>query len=166
MVLFNKDEIIILLHLIFQLIPFFVFVAVVSNTICARLDSGFWQKKEVNQCLLIDFLLVGVPGFEPGTPCSQSRCANRTALHPEMCYFFPKNVPLSNLAERGGFEPPVQLPVRQFSKLLVSATHPSLLKFGWCKCRNHFHVVKIIWWKIEYFFLRSEGMNYEPQIER
>ena len=25
---------------------------------------------------------VGVPGFEPGTPCSQSRCANRTALHP------------------------------------------------------------------------------------
>ena len=27
-------------------------------------------------------ILVGVPGFEPGTPCSQSRCANRTALHP------------------------------------------------------------------------------------
>ena len=32
-----------------------------------------------------------------------------------------------SLAERGGFEPPVRLPVRQFSKLLVSATHPSLL---------------------------------------
>ena len=32
------------------------------------------------------------------------------------------------LAEKGGFEPPVQLPVRQFSKLLVSATHPSLLR--------------------------------------
>ena len=29
------------------------------------------------------------------------------------------------LAEGGGFEPPVRLPVRQFSKLLVSATHPS-----------------------------------------
>ncbi len=29
--------------------------------------------------------LVGVPGFEPGTPCSQSRCANRTALHPVGC---------------------------------------------------------------------------------
>ena len=28
-------------------------------------------------------------------------------------------------AVRGGFEPPVRLPVRQFSKLLVSATHPS-----------------------------------------
>ena len=29
------------------------------------------------------------------------------------------------LAEGGGFEPPVREPVRQFSKLLVSATHPS-----------------------------------------
>jgi hypothetical protein len=28
------------------------------------------------------FLSVGVAGFEPTTPCSQSRCANRTALHP------------------------------------------------------------------------------------
>ena len=27
-------------------------------------------------------------------------------------------------AVRGGFEPPVRLPVRQFSKLVVSATHP------------------------------------------
>ncbi len=31
-------------------------------------------------------------------------------------------------AEEGGFEPPVQLPVRQFSKLLVSATHPPFRK--------------------------------------
>ena len=36
---------------------------------------------------------VGVKGFEPSTPCSQSRCANRTALRPEnLCkvkhYFF------------------------------------------------------------------------------
>ena len=30
------------------------------------------------------FRLVGVTGFEPVTPCSQSRCANRTALHPEL----------------------------------------------------------------------------------
>ena len=29
--------------------------------------------------------IVGIPGFEPGTPCSQSRCANRTALHPVRC---------------------------------------------------------------------------------
>lgn len=33
-------------------------------------------------------------------------------------------------AEGGGFEPPVQFPVRQFSKLVVSATHPSLLFYG------------------------------------
>ena len=32
-----------------------------------------------------------------------------------------------NLAEAGGFEPPVRLPVRQFSKLVVSATHPNFL---------------------------------------
>ena len=30
------------------------------------------------------FYIVGVAGFEPTTPCSQSRCANRTALHPEL----------------------------------------------------------------------------------
>ncbi len=32
-----------------------------------------------------------------------------------------------SFAEGGGFEPPVRLPVRQFSKLVVSATHPSFL---------------------------------------
>ena len=30
-------------------------------------------------------------------------------------------------AESGGFEPPERYPVRQFSKLLVSATHPTFL---------------------------------------
>ena len=30
---------------------------------------------------------VGVAGFEPTTPCCQSRCANRTALHPEVGFF-------------------------------------------------------------------------------
>ena len=50
------------------------------------------------------------------------------------CIYYKKsNIPvaLSFLiifsAVRGGFEPPVRLPVRQFSKLLVSATHPSFL---------------------------------------
>ena len=28
-------------------------------------------------------VLVGVQGFEPWTPCSQSRCASQTALHSE-----------------------------------------------------------------------------------
>ena len=35
----------------------------------------------------------------------------------------------SLVAEAGGFEPPVRLPVRQFSKLVVSATHPNFLLF-------------------------------------
>ena len=38
------------------------------------------QKKE----LKLSFQpFVGVKGFEPSTPCSQSRCANRTALRPD-----------------------------------------------------------------------------------
>lgn len=48
------------------------------------------------------------------------------------CIYYKKSnitVALSFLiifsAVRGGFEPPVRLPARQFSKLLVSATHPS-----------------------------------------
>lgn len=28
-------------------------------------------------------MYVGAAGFEPAAPCSQSRCANRTALRPE-----------------------------------------------------------------------------------
>ncbi len=31
-----------------------------------------------------DQIMVGVAGFEPAAPCSQSRCANRTAPHPEL----------------------------------------------------------------------------------
>src|SRR5690625_1930240 len=34
------------------------------------------------------FSCVGVAGFEPAAPCSQSRCANRTAPHPVCCLFF------------------------------------------------------------------------------
>jgi hypothetical protein len=45
---------------------------------------------------------VGVVGFEPTTPWSQTRCANRTALYPENDSLFILS------AERGGFEPPVQ----------------------------------------------------------
>jgi hypothetical protein len=37
------------------------------------------------------------------------------------------------LAVRAGFEPAVQLPVRQFSKLVVSASHPPHRGVG-CKC--------------------------------
>ena len=37
------------------------------------------------------FSFVGVAGFEPTTPCSQSRCANRTALHPVQNFSFVKH---------------------------------------------------------------------------
>ena len=42
------------------------------------------KKKRLLYRKRFDFQSVGVTGFEPVTPCSQSRCANRTALHPEM----------------------------------------------------------------------------------
>ena len=38
---------------------------------------------QVNNLIISVLFIVGVAGFEPTTPCSQSRCANRTALHPE-----------------------------------------------------------------------------------
>ena len=40
------------------------------------------------------------------------------------------------LAEGGGFEPPVPIRVRQFSKLVVSATHPSFQR--WCRVERRF----------------------------
>ena len=48
------------------------------------------------------FLIVGVAGFEPTTPCSQSRCANRTALHPESFFIFQSPY-LSKAMQRYGF---------------------------------------------------------------
>ena len=33
------------------------------------------------------YILVGAKGFEPSTPCSQSRCANQAALRPDVCFF-------------------------------------------------------------------------------
>lgn len=41
------------------------------------------------------FSLVGAAGFEPATPWSQTRCANRTAPRPEQ-FFHP------NLGDRFG----------------------------------------------------------------
>ena len=48
-----------------------------------------YANKKRNKKLWFHFLLlfVGVAGFEPTTPCSQSRCANRTALHPETFFW-------------------------------------------------------------------------------
>ena len=62
---------------------------------------------------------VGMARFELATSWSQTRRDDRTTLHPD----YPAR---KQNAEGEGFEPSVPLRVRQFSKLLVSATHPSL----------------------------------------
>lgn len=68
---------------------------------------------------------VGVVGFEPTTPWSQTRCANRTALHPEIAL----NALLFCSGEGGIRTRGTALPVRRFSKPVVSATHPPHLFF-------------------------------------
>ena len=72
------------------------------------------------------FRLVGVPGFEPGTPCSQSRCANRTALHPESLRYF-KDTFLFHLVGVPGFEPGT--PCSQSRCANRTALHPEDVKF-------------------------------------
>ena len=82
------------------------------------------------------FCLVGVAGFEPAAPCSQSRCANRTALHPVCVTIFKvielvSGVTMVQLFGGGGgirtrgtcFQ------VRRFSKPVDSATLPLLRVF-------------------------------------
>ncbi len=47
------------------------------------------------------FVVVGVAGFEPAAPWSQTRCANRTAPHPE----YSADAEISNFFQRSrGFE--------------------------------------------------------------
>ncbi len=60
---------------------------------------------------------VGAAGFEPATPWSQTRYTNRTVLCPEL-----------RSGERGIRTPGTSFPVRMFSKHVVSATHPPLLR--------------------------------------
>ncbi len=77
-------------------------------------------------CNARGFYVVGVVGFEPTTPWSQTRCANRTALYPELFFTFNS---IKNWRRKGDSNPRYPNRVRQFSKLLVSATHPSLQWF-------------------------------------
>ncbi|MEY4927700.1 MAG: hypothetical protein RI894_2136 [Bacteroidota bacterium] len=62
-------------------------------------------------------------GFEPATLWSQTKCATGLRYIPIGNFFVLRT---KRNAEEAGFEPAVQFPVRQFSKLVVSATHPSL----------------------------------------
>lgn len=107
---------------------------------------------EIKKAIPRDGLLfVGAPGFEPGTPCSQSRCATGLRYAPKIAcgcgcdrvgmnrqpliLFVDLLIHIPNqdfnlgacvysLAVEAGFEPAVPLPVRQFSKLVDSATLP------------------------------------------
>ena len=87
--------------------------------------SVFPWKKELRHFVTPWFSTVGAKGFEPSTPCSQSRCASRTAPYPEK----KDDVASSSFfrGEGGIRTPGTHCWIRQFSKLLVSATHPPLL---------------------------------------
>ena len=112
-----------------------------------------WERK-VNKIILLCNLAFSKSKLT--LPCSSLRCGRTlwfssscsyTMLRRERDYLrcsslrFGSNplvliqLLLHYVAEGAGFEPAVQLPVRQFSKLVVSATHPSLLSSmnGWQK---------------------------------
>ena len=72
-------------------------------------------------------LSVGIPGFEPGTPCSQSRCANRTALHPESVILKVVGIP--------GFEPGT--PCSQSRCANRTALHPESKFRASCRIRTN-----------------------------
>gem|GEM_PF-1235074 len=78
----------------------------------------FRRSQKIKKPSRLEGFSVGMARFELATSWSQTRRDDRTTLHPDSCYF--------KQAEGEGFEPSVPLRVRQFSKLLVSATHPSL----------------------------------------
>ena len=111
------------------------------------------KKEEVTIFRNLLIFTVGAKGFEPSTPCSQSRCASRTAPYPEKkddatIVFF--------LRGEGGIRTPgTPCGIRQFSKLLVSATHPPLLGCELrCKSRlfsiTHKHFLPLFLQKICY----------------
>ena len=78
------------------------------------------------------YILVGAKGFEPSTPCSQSRCANQTALRPDVCF----------LVELGGLEPPA-FSVRR--KRAPSALQPPsaifIVSVTLVACQVSYHVI-------------------------
>ena len=81
-------------------------------------------KKELQTFVHNSLILnVGAPGFEPGTPCSQSRCA--TGLR-----YAPKKP--SNRADGAGFEPAVQFDpyVGLANRWFQPLTHPSVNRLG------------------------------------
>ena len=73
---------------------------------------------------------VGIPGFEPGTPCSQNRCATGLRYIPKnFIYQTSPNSPEVLSGEGGIRTLGTTFEVRRFSKPLVSASHPPHLDF-------------------------------------
>ena len=89
-------------------------------------DKSYCDVVKQKNILQEECFLVGAAGFEPATPWSQTRCANRTAPRPDNKVFYCGE---SGIRTRG-----TSLKVRQFSKLVVSATHPSHQVFLWIIC--------------------------------
>ena len=83
-----------------------------------RNSNLYIKQKSTFKLMKMLFVIVGAAGFEPATPWSQTRCANRTALHPDD---FMLN------AERAGFEPAV--PITKYVSLanwwIKPLSHPS-----------------------------------------
>ena len=63
------------------------------------------HNKREHQLALV---LVGAAGFEPATPCSQSRCATELR-HAPLCNYRHNLTPLGRLAKRRGVQLSVQL---------------------------------------------------------
>ena len=108
--------------------------------------AGFLHTKIRWSCLTILFSVVEEGGLASPNPSLsraslQLKIRCRFALILFLCVRSPAQTSLAgslqtkirwscltilfSVVEEGGFEPPVRLHVRQFSKLLVSATHPS-----------------------------------------
>ena len=48
-----------------------------------RNSNLYIKQKSTFKLMKMLFVIVGAAGFEPATPWSQTRCANRAALRPE-----------------------------------------------------------------------------------
>ena len=86
------------------------------------LANGLQKKKELWILFHNSLILcVGAPGFEPGTPCSQSRCATELRYAPNMYSFLRVSIACGEGGIRTRGTP---CRVRRFSKPVDSATLP------------------------------------------
>ena len=112
----------------YGLLPFCLLSVRQDSNGSGRPSATLWSQTKCATYLSY-FNHVGETGFEPATLWSQTRCATGLRHSPRLSLSTLRKSILRtfrNRVEEAGFEPAVPLRVRQFSKLLVSATHPSL----------------------------------------